>query len=101
MSWLNLERSRQSKAGQIVVRMAHAGAREAAVNLPETLRPPLGSMAYATRGVAVSMMRPPSAYPAASDAADPGGDTDVRGPSSRLTQSGQSRRSARPYHDLI
>ena len=35
-------------AGQIVVRMAHAGAREAAVNLPETLRPALGSMAYAT-----------------------------------------------------
>lgn len=34
-------------AGQIAVRMAHAGAREAAVNLPETLRPPLGSMAYA------------------------------------------------------
>lgn len=34
-------------AGQIVIRMAHAGAREAAVNLPETLRPELGSPAYA------------------------------------------------------
>lgn len=35
-------------AGQIVVRLAGAGAREAAVNLPETLRPALGSTAYAT-----------------------------------------------------
>ena len=34
-------------AGQIVVRVARAGAREAAVNLPETLRPVLGSGAYA------------------------------------------------------
>jgi RND family efflux transporter MFP subunit len=32
-------------AGQIVVRMARAGAREAAVNLPETLRPAPGSTA--------------------------------------------------------
>jgi RND family efflux transporter MFP subunit len=34
-------------AGQIVVRVARAGAREAAVNLPETLRPTLGSTAQA------------------------------------------------------
>jgi RND family efflux transporter MFP subunit len=34
-------------AGQIVVRVARAGAREAAVNLPETLRPALGSTAQA------------------------------------------------------
>ncbi|KUM43595.1 efflux RND transporter periplasmic adaptor subunit [Pseudomonas sp. EpS/L25] len=36
-------------AGQIVVRLARAGAREVAVQLPETLRPPLGSMAQASR----------------------------------------------------
>ena len=35
-------------AGQTVVKLAHSGAREAAVNLPETLRPKLGSRAYAT-----------------------------------------------------
>ena len=35
-------------AGQTVVKLAHSGAREAAVNLPETLRPALGSTAYAT-----------------------------------------------------
>jgi len=35
-------------AGQAVVRLAHSGPREAAVNLPETLRPALGSAAYAT-----------------------------------------------------
>lgn len=34
-------------AGQIVVRLAHAGPREAVVDLPETLRPALGSTAYA------------------------------------------------------
>src|SRR5438309_5456156 len=34
-------------AGQTVVKLAHSGAREAAVNLPETLRPALGSTAYA------------------------------------------------------
>jgi RND family efflux transporter MFP subunit len=34
-------------AGQTVVKLAHSGAREAAVNLPETLRPALGSAAYA------------------------------------------------------
>jgi RND family efflux transporter MFP subunit len=35
-------------AGQPVVRLAHAGPREAVVQLPETMRPPLGSRAQAT-----------------------------------------------------
>ena len=35
-------------AGQTVVKLAHSGPREAAVNLPETLRPALGSRASAT-----------------------------------------------------
>jgi RND family efflux transporter MFP subunit len=35
-------------AGQTVVRLAHSGPREAAVNLPETMHPGLGSMAEAT-----------------------------------------------------
>jgi len=35
-------------AGQTVVELAHSGPREAAVNLPETLRPAIGSTAYAT-----------------------------------------------------
>lgn len=35
-------------AGQIVVRLAHTGPREAIVYLPETVRPSLGSMAEAT-----------------------------------------------------
>ncbi|SOY58936.1 RND efflux membrane fusion protein [Cupriavidus taiwanensis] len=35
-------------AGQAVVRLAHAGRREAVVQLPETLRPALGSAAQAT-----------------------------------------------------
>ncbi len=34
-------------AGQIVVRLAHAGPREAVVNLPETIRPELGAAATA------------------------------------------------------
>lgn len=34
-------------AGQIVVRVAHAGAREAVIQLPETLRPSLGSLGQA------------------------------------------------------
>lgn len=34
-------------AGQVVVRLAHAGPREAIVNLPETVRPALGSTATA------------------------------------------------------
>ncbi|WP_310124702.1 efflux RND transporter periplasmic adaptor subunit [Paraburkholderia terricola] len=35
-------------AGQIVVRLAHAGRREAVIQLPETLRPAAGSIAQAT-----------------------------------------------------
>ncbi|QWT21387.1 efflux RND transporter periplasmic adaptor subunit [Bacillus sp. NP157] len=35
-------------AGQVVVRLAHAGPREALVSLPETLRPAIGSTARAT-----------------------------------------------------
>lgn len=35
-------------AGQTVVKLAHSGPREAAVDLPETLRPALGSTAFAT-----------------------------------------------------
>lgn len=35
-------------AGQVVVRLAHAGKREAVVQLPETLRPALGSLAQAS-----------------------------------------------------
>lgn len=34
-------------AGQVVVRVAHAGRREALINLPETLRPAVGSAAQA------------------------------------------------------
>ncbi len=34
-------------AGQVVVRLAHAGPREAVVNLPETVRPAIGSKATA------------------------------------------------------
>jgi multidrug efflux pump subunit AcrA (membrane-fusion protein) len=35
-------------AGQPVLKLAHAGPREAAVNLPETVRPALGSIARST-----------------------------------------------------
>jgi len=35
-------------AGQVVVRLAHAGRREAIIQLPETLRPPVGSTGLAT-----------------------------------------------------
>ncbi|WP_116322620.1 MULTISPECIES: efflux RND transporter periplasmic adaptor subunit [unclassified Cupriavidus] len=35
-------------AGQVVVRVAHAGRREAVVHLPETLLPPVGSVGEAT-----------------------------------------------------
>ncbi|MBB3211829.1 RND family efflux transporter MFP subunit [Herbaspirillum sp. Sphag1AN] len=35
-------------AGQVVVRLAHAGPREAVIQLPETLRPTIGSQATAT-----------------------------------------------------
>jgi RND family efflux transporter MFP subunit len=36
-------------AGQAVIRLAHAGRREAVIHLPETLRPAVGSAAQATR----------------------------------------------------
>ena len=60
-------------AGQIVVRVARAGAREAAVNLPETLRPALGSTAHATLygASADSVTRYPARLRQLSDAADP------------------------------
>jgi RND family efflux transporter MFP subunit len=35
-------------AGQVVVRLAHAGPREATISLPETIRPAIGSTARAT-----------------------------------------------------
>src|SRR6185436_9394498 len=35
-------------AGQIVIRLAHTGPREATVNLPEAIRPAIGSKASAT-----------------------------------------------------
>src|SRR5438093_11519574 len=35
-------------AGQVVVRVAHAGPREAVIELPETLRPAIGSTGRAT-----------------------------------------------------
>lgn len=35
-------------AGQVVVRVAHAGRREAVIELPETLRPPIGSIGQAS-----------------------------------------------------
>jgi len=56
-------------AGQTVVRLAHSGPREAAVNLPETLRPALGSTAYAT--LYGSTMRVPVRLRQLSGAADP------------------------------
>jgi RND family efflux transporter MFP subunit len=62
-----------ASAGQIVVRVARAGAREAAVNLPETLRPALGSTARAVLygANADSAMRYPARLRQLSDAADP------------------------------
>ena len=56
-------------AGQTVVKLAHSGAREAAVNLPETLRPKLGSRAYAT--LYGSTTRVPVRLRQLSGAADP------------------------------
>jgi RND family efflux transporter MFP subunit len=56
-------------AGQTVVKLAHSGPREAAVNLPETLRPALGSTAYAT--LYGSTMRVPVRLRQLSNAADP------------------------------
>jgi RND family efflux transporter MFP subunit len=56
-------------AGQTVVKLAHSGPREAAVNLPETLRPKLGSRAYAT--LYGSTTRVPVRLRQLSGAADP------------------------------
>ncbi|VVE06753.1 RND family efflux transporter MFP subunit [Pandoraea communis] len=57
-------------AGQPVVRLAHAGRREAMIQLPETLRPAIGSVAQATlfgnSGVSV-----PATLRQLSDTADP------------------------------
>jgi len=56
-------------AGQPVVRLAHAGPREATITLPETVRPPLGSTAdaYAFTGAKAGQAR----LRQLSDAADP------------------------------
>jgi len=56
-------------AGQVVVRLAHAGQREAAVGLPETLRPHLGAVASAS--VYGVDGRSPAHLRQLSDAADP------------------------------
>jgi len=56
-------------AGQVVMRLAHAGPREAAVNLPETLRPAVGSTAEAALFGAAD--RSPARLRQLSDAADP------------------------------
>lgn len=56
-------------AGQTVVKLARSGPREAAVELPETVRPALGSTAYAT--LYASTIRVPVRLRQLSDAADP------------------------------
>ncbi|WP_404711983.1 efflux RND transporter periplasmic adaptor subunit [Sphingomonas sp. MMS24-J13] len=56
-------------AGQTVVRLAHAGPREATISLPETIRPAIGSTARATVFNAVSS--DPARLRQLSDAADP------------------------------
>lgn len=57
-------------AGQTVVKLAHAGSREAVVNLPETVRPAIGSLGQArTYGAARAPSR--ATLRQLSDAADP------------------------------
>ena len=56
-------------AGQTVVKLAHAGPREAAVYLPETVRPGLGSVVQATLYGAVKSA--PARLRQLSDSADP------------------------------
>ena len=56
-------------AGQTVVKLAHAGPREAAVYLPETVRPVLGSVVQATLYGAVK--NAPARLRQLSDSADP------------------------------
>jgi RND family efflux transporter MFP subunit len=61
-------------AGQPVVRLAHAGPREATLSLPETLRPPLGSQATAVLfdgGQSAGGAASPARLRQLSDAADP------------------------------
>ena len=57
-------------AGQTVVRLAHAGPREATVNLPETVRPAIGSPAQA-RVYGGAPTPSPARLRQLSDAADP------------------------------
>ncbi|GGC46006.1 efflux RND transporter periplasmic adaptor subunit [Chelatococcus reniformis] len=57
-------------ASQVVVRLAHAGAREATVNLPETARPAVGSPAEA-QVYGVGTGRAPARLRQLSDSADP------------------------------
>lgn len=57
-------------AGQVVVRLAHAGAREATVNLPETSRPALGALATA-QVYGSARERSPARLRQLSDSADP------------------------------
>jgi RND family efflux transporter MFP subunit len=57
-------------AGQVVVRLAHAGPREAVVDLPETLRPAIGSDAGATL-YGRDWLTVPAKLRQLSDAADP------------------------------
>lgn len=57
-------------AGQTVVRVAHAGAREAIIQLPETLRPSLGSQGQATLFGRLDQVSP-ATLRQLSDAADP------------------------------
>lgn len=56
-------------AGQVVLELAHAGPREAAIDLPETLRPAIGTRAEAT--LYGSTARVPVRLRQLSDAADP------------------------------
>ena len=56
-------------AGQIVVRVAHAGRREAVIELPETLRPAIGSTGRATL-VSASGLTGPAKLRQLSDAAN-------------------------------
>lgn len=57
-------------AGQVVVRLAHAGPREAVVSLPETVRPAIGSSAEASV-YGDGQRRSPARLRQLSDAADP------------------------------
>jgi RND family efflux transporter MFP subunit len=57
-------------AGQVVVRIAHTGPREAVVQLPETLRPAIGSIGHATL-FGNDTLTVPAQLRQLSDAADP------------------------------